>query len=68
MLPAELMINGEDLFVAVGPDLWRMKDKDGDGIEDEKESISHGYGVHVGFSGHGCLVLRWAPMAVYIGR
>src|SRR5215211_1824514 len=40
-----LLSNGDDLFVAVGPDLWRMKDKDRDGIADEKTSISHGYGV-----------------------
>src|SRR5436190_3771127 len=56
-----LLINGKDLFIAVGPDLWRMKDKDGDGIEDDKESISHGYGVHVGFSGHGMSGVEMGP-------
>ena len=56
-----LLINGEDLFVAVGPDLWRMKDKNGDGIEDEKTSISHGYGVHIGFSGHGMSGVEMGP-------
>jgi putative heme-binding domain-containing protein len=30
-----------------------LKDTDGDGIIDDKKSISHGYGVHIGFSGHG---------------
>jgi len=44
---------GEDLYVAVAPDLWRMRDKNGDGIADEKTSISHGYGIHIGFGGHG---------------
>lgn len=48
-----VLSHGEDLFVAVAPDLWRIKDKDGDGLADEKTSISHGYGVHVGFGGHG---------------
>src|ERR1044072_8732551 len=48
-----VLSEGDDLYVAVAPDLWRMKDKDHDGIADEKTSISHGYGVHVGFSGHG---------------
>jgi putative heme-binding domain-containing protein len=56
-----VLINGEDLYVAVGPDLWRMKDKDGDGIEDEKTSISHGYGVHIGFGGHGMSGVEMGP-------
>ncbi|GAB3642869.1 DUF7133 domain-containing protein [Spirosoma arcticum] len=56
-----VMINGDDLFVAVAPDLWRMRDKNGDGIADEKTSISHGYGVHVGFGGHGMSGLEMGP-------
>lgn len=44
--------NGE-VYISVGPDLWRTKDQNKDGIADETESISHGYAVHVGFSGHG---------------
>lgn len=56
-----LLIDGDDLFVAVGPDLWRMKDKNGDGIEDEKTSISHGYGIHIGFGGHGMSGVEMGP-------
>lgn len=52
---------GDDLFVAVGPDMWRMKDKNGDGIADEKTSISHGYGIHIGFSGHGMSGVEMGP-------
>ncbi|MEM9931130.1 MAG: heme-binding protein, partial [Bacteroidota bacterium] len=44
--------NGE-VYVAVGPDLWRTKDENQDGIADATESLSHGYAVHIGFSGHG---------------
>lgn len=44
--------NGE-VYISVGPDLWRTKDQDGDGIADEKTSLSRGWIVHVGFSGHG---------------
>lgn len=51
----------DELYVAVGPDLWRMKDKNGDGIMDEKESISHGYGIHIGFSGHNMSGLEVGP-------
>lgn len=50
-----------DLYVAVGPDLWRMKDNNGDGIMDEKKSISHGYGIHIGFSGHNMSGLAVGP-------
>ncbi|HEV8083020.1 MAG TPA: HEAT repeat domain-containing protein [Chitinophagaceae bacterium] len=56
-----ILSNGDDLFVAVGPDLWRMKDKNADGIEDEKTSISHGYGVHIGFGGHGMSGVEMGP-------
>lgn len=56
-----LLVNGDDLFVAIAPDLWRMKDKNGDGIADEKTSISHGYGVHIGFGGHGMSGVEMGP-------
>jgi putative heme-binding domain-containing protein len=56
-----ILKHGEDLFVGVGPDLWRLKDKDGDGVTDEKTSISHGYAVHVGFGGHGMSGLEVGP-------
>ncbi|MBE7158307.1 MAG: HEAT repeat domain-containing protein, partial [Rhodospirillales bacterium] len=56
-----VLTEGDDLFLAVGPDLWRMKDKNGDGIEDDKTSISHGYGVHIGFSGHGMSGVEMGP-------
>lgn len=48
-----LLIRAHDAFVAIAPDLWRLKDTNGDGVLDEKTSISHGYGVHIGFGGHG---------------
>ncbi|MDT0648101.1 HEAT repeat domain-containing protein [Zunongwangia sp. F260] len=51
----------DDLFVGVAPDLWRIKDTNGDGIADEKTSISHGYGVHIGFGGHGMSGLEMGP-------
>ena len=53
--------DGDNLYVAVAPDLWKLKDKNGDGIADEKESLSHGYGVHIGFSGHGMSGIEMGP-------
>lgn len=53
--------DGDNLYVAVAPDLWKLQDKNGDGIADEKQSLSHGYGIHVGFSGHGMSGIRMGP-------
>lgn len=50
-----------NVFGAVGPDVWRLEDRDNDGMSDFKESISHGYAVHVGFSGHGMSGLTKGP-------
>ncbi len=43
----------DDVYVAVGPDLWKTTDLDGDGDADKKESLAHGFGVHIGFGAHG---------------
>ncbi len=48
-----ILAHNGDIFVGVGPDMWRLRDTDGDGSADEKVSISHGYGIHIGFGGHG---------------
>jgi len=56
-----VMKHGDDLFVNIGPDMWRLNDKNGDGLIDEKTSISHGYGIHVGFSGHGMSGIEVGP-------
>lgn len=48
-----VLLHNDDVFLGVGPDMWRIQDRDGDGYGERKESISHGYNVHVGFSGHG---------------
>ncbi|MEP7258519.1 MAG: HEAT repeat domain-containing protein [Flavitalea sp.] len=56
-----ILSDGDNLFVAVAPDLWRMKDKNGDGIEDEKISLSNGYGIHIGFGGHGMSGVEMGP-------
>ncbi|MEY4383798.1 MAG: hypothetical protein RI995_1340 [Bacteroidota bacterium] len=48
-----ILIRKNDAFAAVGPDLWRLENKSKKGILTNPTSISHGYAVHVGFSGHG---------------
>lgn len=50
-----------DLFLGVAPDLWRIRDTNQDGYGEVKESISHGYGVNIGFGGHGMSGLTAGP-------
>ncbi|SHJ84118.1 HEAT repeat domain-containing protein [Pseudozobellia thermophila] len=48
-----LLVRDEDVFVGVGPDMWRLTDTNDDLVLDEKTSIAHGFAVHIGFGGHG---------------
>ncbi|WP_067030747.1 HEAT repeat domain-containing protein [Allomuricauda sp. CP2A] len=48
-----LLIDDETLFVGVAPDMWRMEDTNGDEVFDTKTALATGFGVHIGFSGHG---------------
>lgn len=49
------------VFVGVAPDLWRLRDANQDGMADETESISSGYGVNISMSGHGMSGLTVGP-------
>ncbi|NRB50144.1 MAG: HEAT repeat domain-containing protein [Saprospiraceae bacterium] len=51
----------DDVYIGVGPDMWRTTDTDGDGMADKKESISHGYNIHIGFGAHGMSGLTVGP-------
>ncbi len=42
----------DDVFVTIYPDLWRLRDTDGDGVADRKEIVFRGFGVHAAFDGH----------------
>ncbi|MEX0290673.1 MAG: HEAT repeat domain-containing protein [Flavobacteriaceae bacterium] len=48
-----LLVRDDDMFVGIGPDMWRLWDSNEDGVMDTKESIAHGFAVHIGFGGHG---------------
>ncbi|NHE57403.1 c-type cytochrome [Cyclobacterium sp. GBPx2] len=56
-----VMKHGDELFVGAGPDMWRIKEDEKTGIAKSKTSISHGYGVHIGFGGHGMSGLEIGP-------
>ena len=54
-------VHDGQVFVAAGPDMWRTKDRNNNGVADETTSISHGYAVHIGFSGHGMSGAKMGP-------
>lgn len=54
-----LLVRKKDAFVAIGPDLMRLKHKGGQWTK--PESISTGYAVHIGFGGHGMSGLTEGP-------
>ena len=49
---AGIMVLDEDVYLSVAPDLWKLVDIDRDGRMDHKQSISHGYGIHIAYAGH----------------
>lgn len=42
----------DNIFLSAAPTLWRLSDQSGDGIADERESLSRGFGIHIGYAGH----------------
>ena len=50
-----------EVFISVAPDMWRTKDTNSDGKADFKESLSRGYGVHIGFGAHGMSGAKIGP-------
>jgi quinoprotein glucose dehydrogenase len=55
------LVDRNDIYIAVAPDLWKLTDTNGDGVPDEKKSLSHGYGIHIGFGGHGMSGVEMGP-------
>ena len=43
------------------PDLWMLRDQNGDGRAEDKRSLSYGYGVRVAFRGHDSHGLKMGP-------
>jgi quinoprotein glucose dehydrogenase len=41
-----------DVYATVAPDVWKLRDTDGDDIPDEKEVFAHGFGMHIAYGGH----------------
>lgn len=51
----------DELYLGVSPHAWRVRDTDGDGSADDRKQIASGFGVHIGFGGHGMSGMRLGP-------
>lgn len=49
---AGVLFNRDNLYLTCIPNLWQLKDTDGDGKADVRNSLSSGYGVRFAFRGH----------------
>jgi quinoprotein glucose dehydrogenase len=49
---AGVLVRGDDVYYTNIPNLWRLRDKDGNGQADERTSLHTGYGVRFAFRGH----------------
>ncbi|RUL89760.1 PVC-type heme-binding CxxCH protein [Tautonia sociabilis] len=58
---AGVLARGGDVWYACIPDLWLLRDTDGDRQADVRRVLHSGYGVHVGFLGHDLHGLIFGP-------
>lgn len=60
-LVAGVMPFDGDIYVTCIPNLWRLRDNDGDGKAEVRDSLHHGFGVNAAFLGHDLHGLAWGP-------
>lgn len=48
-----ILVNEDNLYIGIAPNMWKMQDTNDDGIFDEKIALASGFQAHIGFSGHG---------------
>lgn len=49
---AGVLFHRGSVYYTCIPDLWRLRDADGDGVAEERQSLHFGYGVRYAFRGH----------------
>lgn len=58
---AGVLYHDGDVFLTAAPDVWRLKDTNGDGIADQRKSIVRGFGIHIAYAGHDMSGLTVGP-------
>ena len=51
-IAAGVLWNDGEVYATVAPDVWRLRDTDGDDKPDVREIIAHGFGLHIAYAGH----------------
>ena len=49
---AGVLFHRGSVYYTCIPDLWKLRDADGDGVAEERSSLHYGYGVRYAFRGH----------------
>jgi len=58
---SSVLARGGDVYFANIPNLWLLRDTNGDGAAEFRRSVHYGYGVRIGFLGHDLHGLRFGP-------
>ncbi|MGB6222917.1 PVC-type heme-binding CxxCH protein [Haloferula sp.] len=60
-IAAGVLAHRGDVFATIAPDVWKLRDTTGNGKADQRESIAHGFGVHINYAGHDMHGLTFGP-------
>jgi quinoprotein glucose dehydrogenase len=58
---AGVLAHKGNVYFACIPDLWLLRDEDGDGVAEFRKKLATGFGVHISFGGHDLHGLKLGP-------
>jgi quinoprotein glucose dehydrogenase len=58
---AGVLAHKGDIYFTCIPNLWLLRDFNGDGVSDYRKSLADGFGVHISYGGHDLHGLKFGP-------